>query len=165
MLFDRSWYNRAGVEHVMGFCTDDEYREFLRSCPLFEEMLIHSGIVLVKYWFSVSDEEQERRFQARIADPEKRWKLSPMDLEARVRWADYSRAKDEMFRYTDTKISPWWVVNADDKRRARLNCISHLLSQVAYEDVTSAPLELPPRGPDTYVRAPIEEQTFVPEVF
>ena len=165
MLFDRSWYNRAGVEHVMGFCTDDEYREFLHSCPLFEEMLIHSGIVLVKYWFSVSDEEQERRFKGRIADPEKRWKLSPMDLEARIRWADYSRAKDEMFRYTDTKISPWWVVNADDKHRARLNCISHLLSQVEYEDVTSAPLELPPRGPDTYVRAPIEEQTFVPEVF
>ena len=110
MLFDRSWYNRAGVEHVMGFCTDDEYREFLRSCPEFEEMLIRSGIVLVKYWFSVSDDEQERRFQARIDDPEKRWKLSPMDLEARARWADYSRAKDEMFRYTDTKLSPWWVV-------------------------------------------------------
>jgi polyphosphate kinase 2 len=165
VMLDRSWYNRAGVEHVMGFCTDDEYREFLHSCPLFEEMLIHSGVVLVKYWFSVSDEEQERRFKGRIADPEKRWKLSPMDLEARVRWADYSRAKDEKFRYTDTKISPWWVVNADDKRRARLNCISHLLSQVEYEDVTSAPLELPPRGPDTYVRAPIEEQTFVPEVF
>ena len=165
VLFDRSWYNRAGVEHVMGFCTDDEYREFLRSCPLFEEMLIHSGIVLVKYWFSVSDEEQERRFKARIVDPEKRWKLSPMDLEARARWADFSRAKDEMFRYTDTKLSPWWVVNADDKQRARLNCISHLLAQVQYEDVTSAPLELPPRGPDTYVRPPIEEQTFVPEVF
>ena len=165
MLFDRSWYNRAGVEHVMGFCTDDEYREFLHSCPSFEEMLIHSGIVLVKYWFSVSDDEQERRFKSRIADPEKRWKLSPMDLEARVRWAEYSRAKDEMFRYTDTKLSPWWVVNADDKRRARLNCISHLLSQVPYKDVTSAALSLPPRGPDTYVRAPIDEQTFVPEVF
>jgi polyphosphate kinase 2 len=165
VLFDRSWYNRAGVEHVMGFCTDDEYREFLHSCPAFEEMLIHSGIVLVKYWFSVGDDEQERRFRSRIVDPEKRWKLSPMDLEARGRWADYSRAKDEMFRYTDTKLSPWWVVNADDKRRARLNCISHLLSQITYEDVTSAPLELPPRGPDTYVRAPMEEQTFVPEVF
>ena len=147
VLFDRSWYNRAGVEHVMGFCTEDEYREFLHSCPLFEEMLIHSGIVLVKYWFSVSDEEQERRFRMRIEDPERRWKLSPMDLEARVRWADYSRAKDEMFRYTDTKVSPWWVVNADDKKRARLNCISHLLSQVDYKDVTSAPLELPPAGP------------------
>jgi len=165
VLFDRSWYNRAGVEHVMGFCTDDEYREFLHSCPLFEEMLIHSGVVLVKYWFSVGDEALKKQIKGRIADPEKRWKLSPMDLEARVRWADYSRAKDEMFRYTDTEISPWWVVNADDKRRARLNCISHLLSQVEYEDVTSAPLELPPRGPDTYVRAPIEEQTFVPEVF
>jgi polyphosphate kinase len=165
VLFDRSWYNRAGVEHVMGFCTDEEYTEFMRACPEFERMLVRSGIILLKYWFSVSDEEQERRFTARIEDPEKRWKLSPMDLEARIRWADYSRAKDEMFRYTDTKVSPWWVVNADDKRRARLNCISHLLSQVAYEDVTSAPLALPPRGPDTYVRAPIEEQTFVPEVF
>jgi polyphosphate kinase len=165
VLFDRSWYNRAGVEHVMGFCTEDEYREFLHSCPLFEEMLIHSGIILVKYWFSVSDEEQERRFRQRIEDPERRWKLSPMDLEARARWNDFSRAKDEMFRYTDTKVSPWWVVNADDKKRARLNCITHLLAQVDYEDVTSAPLELPPRGPDTYVRAPIEEQTFVPEVF
>jgi polyphosphate kinase 2 len=165
VLFDRSWYNRAGVERVMGFCTDEEYQEFLRSCPMFEDMLIHSGIVLVKYWFSVSDEEQERRFKARIEDPEKRWKLSPMDLEARARWADFSRAKDEMFRYTDTKHSPWWVVNADDKRRARLNCITHLLSQIPYEDVTSAPLELPPRGPDNYVRPPIDEQTFVPEVF
>ena len=124
VLFDRSWYNRAGVEHVMGFCTEDEYREFLHSCPLFEEMLIHSGIILVKYWFSVSDEEQERRFRQRIEDPERRWKLSPMDLEARVRWNDFSRAKDEMFRYTDTKVSPWWVVNADDKKRARLNCIT-----------------------------------------
>ena len=165
VLFDRSWYNRAGVERVMGFCTDAEYTEFLRSCPEFEAMLIHAGIVLVKYWFSVSDEEQERRFQARIEDPEKRWKLSPMDLEARARWADYSRAKDEMFRFTDTKVSPWWVVNADDKRRARLNCISHLLSQVPYEDITSKPLVLPPRGPDNYVRPPIEEQTFVPEEF
>ncbi len=165
VLFDRSWYNRAGVEHVMGFCTDDEYREFLRSCPEFEQMLLRAGIVLVKYWFSVSDDEQERRFQDRIDRPDKRWKLSPMDLESRARWADYSRAKDEMFRYTDTKHSPWWVVEADDKRRARLNCISHLLGQVPYEDVTSAPLELPPRGPDNYVRPPVEDQTFVPEVF
>ncbi|HVJ96183.1 MAG TPA: polyphosphate kinase 2 [Acidimicrobiia bacterium] len=165
VLFDRSWYNRAGVERVMGFCTDEEYNEFLRSCPEFELMLIHSGITLVKYWFSVSDEEQERRFRSRIEDPEKRWKLSPMDLEARARWADYSRAKDTMFRYTDTKLSPWWVVNADDKRRARLNCITHLLSQVPYEDVTSAPLTLPARGPDNYVRPPADEQTFVPEVF
>ena len=165
VLFDRSWYNRAGVERVMGFCTEEEYWEFLRSCPPFEEMLIHSGIMLVKYWFSVSDEEQEHRFKSRIEDPEKRWKLSPMDLQARARWADYSRAKDEMFRFTDTKLSPWWVVNADDKRRARLNCITHLLSQVPYEDVTSAPLVLPPRGPDNYVRPPIDEQTFVPEMF
>jgi polyphosphate kinase len=165
VLFDRSWYNRAGVERVMGFCTEEEYWEFLRSCPAFEEMLIHSGITLVKYWFSVSDEEQERRFKSRIDDPEKRWKLSAMDLQARARWADYSRAKDEMFRFTDTKLSPWWVVNADDKKRARLNCISHLLSQVPYEDITSVPLELPPRGPDNYVRPPIDEQTFVPEVF
>jgi polyphosphate kinase len=165
VLFDRSWYNRAGVERVMGFCTDAEYVEFLRACPEFELMLLHSGIVLVKYWFSVSDEEQERRFQSRIEDPEKRWKLSPMDLEARARWVEFSRAKDEMFRYTDTKLSPWWVVNADDKRRARLNCISHLLSQVRYQDVTSAPLTLPARGPDNYVRPPVDEQTFVPEVY
>jgi polyphosphate kinase len=165
VLFDRSWYNRAGVERVMGFCTEQEYVEFLRSCPAFEEMLIHSGIILVKYWFSVGDDEQERRFRSRIEDPEKRWKLSQMDLEARARWADYSRAKDEMFRFTDTKLSPWWVVNADDKRRARLNCISHLLSRVPYQDVTSAPLVLPPRGPDNYVRPPIDEQTFVPEMF
>ncbi len=165
VLFDRSWYNRAGVERVMGFCTEQEYAEFMRSCPAFEEMLIRSGITLVKYWFSVSDEEQERRFKDRIEDPEKRWKLSPMDLEARARWADYSRAKDEMFRYTDTKVSPWWVVDADDKRRARLNCITHLLSQVPYQDVTSAPMTLPPRQPDRYVRPPIDEQTFVPEVY
>jgi len=165
VLFDRSWYNRAGVERVMGFCTDAEYQDFLHSCPEFEAMLIHSGIVIVKYWFSVSDDEQERRFRSRIDDPEKRWKLSPMDLEARARWADYSRAKDEMFRYTDTKLSPWWVVDADDKRRARLNCISHLLTQIPYEDVTSKKLTLPPRGPDNYVRPPIDEQTFVPDTF
>ena len=127
VLFDRSWYNRAGVERVMGFCTEDEYEEFLRSCPEFERMLVRSGIILVKYWFSVSDEEQERRFQARIANPTKRWKLSPMDLESRARWVDYSRAKDEMFRHTDIKQAPWWVVEADDKERARLNCIHHLL--------------------------------------
>jgi polyphosphate kinase 2 (PPK2 family) len=149
----------------MGFCTEQEYVEFMRSCPAFEEMLIRSGIALVKYWFSVSDEEQERRFQARIDDPEKRWKLSPMDLEARSRWADYSRAKDEMFRYTDTKTSPWWVVDANDKQRARLNCIHHLLSRIPYEDVTSAPIELPPRQEDNYVRPPIDEQTFVPEIY
>ena len=162
VLFDRSWYNRSGVERVMGFCTDEEHTEFLRSCPEFELMLIRSGIVLVKYWFSVSDEEQERRFKARIEHPDKRWKLSPMDLESRARWADYSRAKDETFRYTDTRWSPWWVVDANDKRRARLNCIAHLLDQVPYEDLTNEVLELPPRQKDDYVRPPLEEQTFVP---
>jgi polyphosphate kinase 2 len=165
VLFDRSWYNRAGVERVMGFCTDDEYEEFLRSAPAFEAMLIRSGVVLVKYWFSVSDEEQERRFQERIANPRKRWKLSEMDLQSRARWVDYSRAKDRMFELTDTKLSPWWVVEADDKRRARLNCIRHLLSCVPYEDVTSAPLVLPPRQADSYVRPPQAELTAVPEVY
>jgi polyphosphate kinase len=165
VLFDRSWYNRAGVERVMGFCSDGEYDEFLRSCPEFERMIIRSGVILVKYWFSVSDDEQERRFKERIENPSKRWKLSPMDLESRARWVDYSRAKDEMFTFTDTKQSPWWVVDADDKRRARLNCISHLLSLVPYEDITSAELELPPRQPDTYVRPPMQDQTFVPAVY
>jgi polyphosphate kinase 2 len=165
VLFDRSWYNRAGVERVMGFCTEAEYEEFMRSCPEFERMLVRSGIQLIKYWFSVSDEEQERRFQARVHDPMRRWKLSPMDLESRARWVAYSRAKDEMFRYTDTKIAPWYVVQADDKRRARLNCIAHLLSLVHYEDLTPEPLELPPRAEDAYIRPPIEEQTFVPEVY
>lgn len=165
VLFDRSWYNRAGVEHVMGFCTEDEYQEFLRSCPEFERMLIRSGIILVKYWFSVSDEEQERRFQGRIRHPDKRWKLSPMDLESRRRWVDYSRAKDDMFQFTDTKWSPWWVVDAEDKKRARLNCISHLLAQIPYQDITSAPLQLPPRQADTYVRPPHLDQSFIPEVW
>jgi polyphosphate kinase len=165
VLFDRSWYNRAGGEHVMGFCTNDEYEEFLRSCPEFERMLIRSGLVLVKYWFSVSDAEQERRFQARIKDPEKRWKLSPMDLESRARWADYSRAKDTMFQYTDTKWAPWLVVDANDKRRARLNCIHHLLSVLPYQDVTSKALKLPRRQPDDYVRPPLENQNFVPDVY
>ncbi len=166
ILFDRSWYNRAGVERVMGFCTEDEYREFLRSVPEFERMLIRSGITLVKYWFSVSDAEQERRFQARIEDPTKRWKLSPMDLESRARWVEYSKAKDEMFAYTDTKQSPWSVVNADDKKRARLNVIHHLLSRVAYEDLTPDPIVLPPRQPDRgYVRPPLADQTFIPEVY
>ena len=164
VLFDRSWYNRAGVEHVMGFCTPDEHEEFLRSCPEFEAMLIRSGITLVKYWFSVSDEEQERRFQERISNPEKRWKLSPMDLESRARWADYSRAKDTMFAHTDTPRSPWWVVNADDKKRARLNCISHLLSQVPYQDLTSEPITLPTRPKDRYRRPELAEYHFVPEV-
>jgi polyphosphate kinase 2 len=166
VLFDRSWYNRALVERVMGFCTEEEYREFMRSVPEFERMLIRSGIVLVKYWFSVSDEEQERRFQDRIATPTKRWKLSPMDLESRTRWVEYSRAKDEMFRYTDRRQVPWHVVNSDDKRRARLNVIHHLLSLIPYEDLTPEPLVLPPRQQDQgYVRPPITDQTFVPEVY
>ena len=166
VLFDRSWYNRAGVERVMGFCTDAEYQEFLRSCPEFERMLVRSGIVLIKYWFSVSDEEQERRFQARIENPTKRWKLSPMDLESRVRWVEYSRAKDEMFAHTDIKQAPWYVVEADDKRRARLNCISHLLSLIPYKDLTPQPIALPPRqGSGAYVRPPITDQTFVPDEY
>ena len=164
VLFDRSWYNRAGVEHVMGFCTEEEYEEFLRSAPALEAMLIRAGIILVKYWFSVSDDEQERRFQERIRDPRKRWKLSDMDLQSRARWVDFSRAKDRMFELTDTKLSPWWVVQADDKYRARLNCISHLLSQVPYQDLTSAPLKLPPRQTDDYVRPPETELTAVPEI-
>jgi polyphosphate kinase len=165
VLFDRSWYNRAGVERVMGFCTDEEYWEFLRSCPRFEEMLIQSGIVLVKYWFSVSDEEQEKRFRDRIKDPLKRWKFSPMDLESRTRWVEYSRAKDEMFAYTDTKTAPWYVVNADDKRRARLNCILHLLSMVPYKEVNHKKINLPPINKEGYIRPPITEQTFVEEVY
>ena len=166
VLMDRSWYNRAGVERVMGFCTDLEYREFLRSCPEFERMLVRSGIILLKYWFSVSDAEQERRFQRRIQDPTRRWKLSPMDLKSREMWVEYSRAKDNMFHYTDTKQSPWWVVVADDKRRARLNCISHLLEQIPYGDLTPEPIKLPPRRDDSgYVRPPISDQTFVPDRF
>ncbi len=166
VLFDRSWYNRAGVERVMGFCTDHEYEEFMRSCPDFEHMLTRSGITLIKYWFSVSDDEQERRFQARVKDPMRRWKLSPMDLKSRENWVEYSRAKDEMFRYTDHKHAPWYVVNADDKRAARLNCITHLLSMVPYEDLTPKPLKLPPRQDDPgYVRPTITDQTFVPEVY
>ena len=166
VLFDRSWYNRAGVERVMGYCSDEEYREFLRSTPEFERMLIRSGIILIKYWFSVSDEEQERRFQARLHDQTKRWKLSPMDLESRRRWEDFSKAKDEMFAYTDIKQVPWYVVNADDKKRARLNCISHLLSIINYEDLTPANIKLPPRElRKSYVRPPITDQTFVPEKY
>jgi len=166
VLFDRSWYNRAGVEKVMGFCTEEEYLEFLRSCPEYERMLVRSGIILIKYWFSVSDKEQERRFQERIDDPTKRWKLSPMDVESRNRWVEYSKAKDEMFAHTDIKQAPWWVVRADDKRRARLNCISHLLSLIPYEDLTPAPIKLEPRREDnSYVRPPITDQNFVPEVY
>src|SRR5512139_153127 len=166
VLFDRSWYNRAGVERVMGFCTDEEYQEFMRSCPEFERMLVRSGTILIKYWFSVSDEEQEGRFQARIDDPTKRWKLSPMDLESRSKWVEYSRAKDTMFAYTDTRQSPWNVVNADDKKRARLNVIAHLLSKVPYQDLTPQSIKLPPRQDDKgYVRPPMTDQTFVPEVY
>jgi polyphosphate kinase 2 len=166
VLFDRSWYNRAGVERVMGFCTDDEYQEFLRSTPEFERMLVRSGIKLIKYWFSVSDSVQEERFQARINDPTRRWKLSPMDLESRTRWVEYSKAKDEMFRHTDIKQAPWHVVNSDNKKKARLNVIHHLLSQIPYQDLTPEDIELPPRQPDPgYVRPPLADQSFVPEKF
>jgi polyphosphate kinase len=164
-LFDRSWYNRAGVERVMGFCADEEYKEFLRACPLFEEMLIRSGIILVKYWFSVNDEEQERRFKERIQNPIKRWKLSPMDLKSREHWVEYSRAKDVMQKHTDTELSPWHVVNADSKRRARLNCIAHLLSQIPYKEIRTPKIVLSPRQKDDgYVRPPKESQRWVPEV-
>lgn len=164
VIFDRSWYNRAGVEHVMGYCTESEYQEFLTSCPEFEKLLIKSGIVLIKYWFSVSDDEQERRFQARIGNPTESWKLSPMDLEARSRWIEYSKAKDEMFAYTDIKESPWNVVNADILEHARLNCISHLLAQVPYKDLTPRGIVLPPRQTDKgYVRPPITDQHFIPD--
>ena len=166
VLFDRSWYNRAGVERVMGFCTDEEHSEFLRSCPEFERMLVRSGIQVVKYWFSVSDEEQEKRFQARLDDPTKHWKLSPMDLEARSRWVEFSRAKDEMFSYTDIKQAPWYVVEADDKRRARLNLVSHLLSLVQHHEVPRDKITLPPRQKDGgYVRPPLTDQTFVPRKY
>ncbi len=162
VLFDRSWYNRAGVERVMGFCTDEEYDEFMRTCPQFERMLIRSGIVLVKYWLSVSDDEQERRFQARISDPSKRWKLSPMDLQARARWVDYSEAKDQMFAYTDIKESPWYVVEADNKRAAHLNLISHFLALVPHAPVPHEGVELPPRQLRAYQRPPKALQTMVP---
>ena len=166
VLFDRSWYNRAGVERVMGFCSDDEYREFLRTCPEFERMLIRSGIILIKYWFSVSAEEQERRFRIRNTDPSRRWKLSPMDLESRAKWVEYSRAKDAMFMYTDTDKAPWYVVDATIKRHARLNCITHLLSLIDYEDLSPEPVELPPRQVDPgYKRPPITSQKWVPAVF
>ncbi len=166
VLFDRSWYNRAGVEHVMRFCTEDEYREFLRSCPQFEEMLIRSGIHLIKYWFSVNDEEQERRFQERIRNPIKRWKLSPMDIESRKHWVEYSKAKDEMFAHTDREKTPWYVVDADDKKRARLNCIAHLLQQIPYRDMTPVEIDVPPRQEDTgYKRPKISSQRFVPRVY
>jgi polyphosphate kinase 2 len=166
VLFDRSWYNRAGVEKVMGFCTDEEYAEFLRSVPEFERMLVRSGIILIKYWFSVSDKEQELRFQARIKDPTKRWKLSPMDVQSRSRWMEYSKAKDEMFAHTDIKQAPWYVVNADNKKCARLNCMRHLLSLIPFEDLTPEPIVLPPRQAEGgYVRPPITDQTFVPAYY
>jgi polyphosphate kinase 2 len=167
VIFDRSWYNRAGVERVMGFCSEEQVEEFMRDCPEFERMLVRSGVILVKYWFSVSDEEQDRRFQARIDDPMKSWKLSDMDIEGRDRWEEYSRAKDEMLKYTDTRESPWWVVNGDDKKRARLNCISHLLTRIEYGEMEHTPYKLPSRKPASkgYVRPPIDSQTFVPEVY
>jgi polyphosphate kinase 2 len=166
VLFDRSWYNRAGVERVMGFCNDEEYHEFLRSCPEFERMLVRSGIILIKYWFSVSDEEQEKRFQSRLREPHKRWKLSPMDLESRARWVDYSKAKDEMFAHCDIKQAPWYVVNADIKRHARLNCIRHLLEMIPHEDLTPEAIELPKRkSAGGYVRPPLSDQNFVPDYY
>jgi polyphosphate kinase 2 len=165
VLFDRSWYNRAGVERVMGFCTEDEHQEFLRTCPQFERMLVRSGLILVKYWFSVSEEEQERRFQQRNIDPVRRWKLSPMDLASRAKWVDYSIAKDTMFEHTDLKHAPWYVVEADQKRRARLNCIHHLLSLVEYEDLSPGPIELPePSDAKGYVRPPFSDQNIVPDI-
>lgn len=166
VLFDRSWYNRAGVERVMGFCTDDEYSEFLRSCPLFEEMLIKSGIILIKYWFSVGDDEQERRFKERIDNPIKRWKLSPMDLKSREHWVEYSRAKDMMQKFTDTDQSPWNIVDADNKKKARLNCISHLLTRIPYKEIRPAKIKLSPRQKDDgYVRPPKTSQHWVPTVY
>jgi polyphosphate kinase 2 len=166
VLFDRSWYNRAGVEHVMGFCSNEEYDEFLRACPLFEEMLVRSGIHLVKYWFSVSDEEQEARFMERMENPIKRWKLSPMDIESRSKWVEYSRAKDTMLKHTDTKLVPWNIVDADNKKRARLNCIAHLLRQVPYKDLEPIEVDLPPRQTETdYVRPKKSDQHWVPELY
>ena len=166
VLFDRSWYNRAGVERVMGFCTDEEHREFMRTCPEFERMLVRSGIKLIKYWFSVSDEEQEKRFQSRLEQSHKRWKLSPMDLESRRRWVAYSKAKDENFAHTDIKQAPWYVVESDVKKHARLNCISHLLSMIPYKDLTPEPIVLPERADaGAYVRPPYSDQTLVPAEF
>jgi polyphosphate kinase len=164
VLFDRSWYNRAGVEHVMGFCTKEEYHRFLHQCPIFERLLVEDGILLRKYWFSVSDDEQERRFKARLDDPMRQWKLSPMDLQSISRWEDYSRAKDEMFVHTDIPEAPWYVVESQDKRRARINMISHLLSTLPYHEVQRTPIKLPRRPPSQgYVRAPREMQTYVPD--
>jgi len=162
VFFDRSWYNRAGVERVMGFCTDDEYQEFMRTCPQFERMLVRSGIVLIKYWLSVSDDEQEKRFLARINDPSKRWKLSPMDLQARARWVDYSEAKDQMFAYTDIPEAPWYVVESDNKRAAHLNLIAHFLSLIPYQQVPHDDISLPARQKRSYARPPKSSQRMVP---
>jgi len=164
VLFDRSWYNRAGVEHVLGFCTPAEHRRFLHQAPIFERLLVEDGILLLKYWFSVGDEEQERRFRSRLDDPMRRWKLSTMDLESRTRWVDFSRAKDEMFVHTDIPEAPWYVVEGDDKRRARLNCIAHILTTLPYEDLAGPRIELPPRPPDAgYVRPPRSLYRYVPD--
>ena len=167
VIFDRSWYNRAGVERVMGFCSDEQYWDFLASCPLFERMLVGSGIKLLKYWLSVSDEEQERRFKGRAKDPTRRWKLSPIDIESRSKWAEFSRAKDIMFNHTDIPEARWYQVESEDKRRARLNCIRHILSMIPYEDVTPPPVELPPRPPadEHYVRPPRESHLIVPDYY
>jgi polyphosphate kinase 2 len=166
VIFDRSWYNRSGVEKVMGFCTDKQYREFLRSCPEFERMLVRDGIILLKYWFSVSPEEQEKRFQERATDPTKRWKLSDMDLAERDKFVDYSRAKDETFFYTDIEEAPWHVVLSDDKRKARLNCIHHILTSISHEDLRPPEVALPPRAkPEPYERPPRDEQHFVAEQY
>jgi polyphosphate kinase len=163
-LFDRSWYNRAGVEHVMGFCSKEEYHRFLHQCPIFERLLVEDGLLLRKYWFSVSDEEQEHRFRSRLHDPMRQWKLSSMDLESISRWEDYSRAKDEMFVHTDIPEAPWYVVESEDKRRARINMISHLLSTIPYHEVQRVPLKLPPRPPPQgYIRVPRDMQTYVPD--
>lgn len=167
VLFDRSWYNRAGVEKVMGFCSDEEYEEFFYQCPEFEKLLVRSGITLIKYWFSVSDTTQEERFRDRAKDPVKRWKLSPMDIKSRDLWVEYSKAKDRMFSLTDTKFAPWYVVNADIKQRARLNCINHLLSKIPYQTIKNHPIKLTPRKkqPTNYVRPPISIQNFVPDIY
>jgi polyphosphate kinase 2 len=166
VIFDRSWYNRAGVERVMGFCSDAEYEEFMRACPEFERMLVRSGIVVLKYWFSVSDEEQERRFQGRIKDPVKRWKISPMDLESRDKWVEYSKAKDAMMARTNIPEAPWFIVESDDKERARLNMIRHLLTKIPYEDMQPEAIELTPRKPaGSYVRPPKSEQFYVPQYY
>lgn len=166
VLFDRSWYNRAGVERVMGFCTDDEYEQFFKDVPEFENMLIRSGIILIKYWFSISDDEQNLRFTMRKNDPLKQWKLSPMDLESRRRWEDYTKAKEYMFDKTSTESSPWWIIEADDKKKARLNCISHLLGQIPYDVVEHPEVILPERvhNPD-YIREPIPKEMYVPNVY